>query len=90
MGLCRSRRYAVMMCSDDEVRVLTQPTRFLRVMPEARDLAELDSLIVVTIESASCVYPYPGDFKKQCYFELARSLSDNPTKLEDLLLKILD
>jgi len=38
MGLCRSHHYAVMMRSDDEVRVLTQSPRSLRVMLEARDL----------------------------------------------------
>jgi len=81
---------AVMICSDDEVRALTQSLRFLRVMLEARDLIELDSLIVATIESASRVHPNPDGFKKQCCFELARVLGDNPTKLEDLLLKILD
>jgi len=57
MGLCRSHRYAAMMCSDHEARVLTQSPRFLRVMLEARDLIDLDSLIVATIESVSRVYP---------------------------------
>jgi len=47
-----------MMCSDDEVRVLTQSPRFLQVMLEARDLrAGFPDSIVVTIESASRVHP---------------------------------
>ena len=80
---------AVMICSDDEVRALTQSPRFLRVMLEARDLIELDSLIVATIESASRVHPDPEGFKKQCCLELAQVLSNDLTGLENLLVKIL-
>ena len=80
---------AVMMCSDDEVCALTNSPRFLWVMLKARDLIELDSLIVATIESASRVHPDPDAFKQQCCLELARCLSGDPARLDDLLT-ILD
>ncbi len=80
---------AVMMCSDDEVRVITRSPRFLRDMLGAHDLIELDSLIVATIEYAARVHPNQDDFKKQCCYELAQVLSDDPARLDNLLVKIL-
>jgi len=79
----------VTLCDDEEVRALTKSPHFLRSILDARDLTDLSSLIHATIAKAARVHPRPDEFKRQCGRELARRLSDDPARLEDLLLRVL-
>jgi hypothetical protein len=77
-------------CTDQEIRAITASTKFIRAMLSAREIVDIDSIIIATITQAARVYPVPSAFIRQCALTVAAALADQPERIENFLTLLLD
>ena len=72
-------------CTDQENRAITASTKFIRAMLSAREIVDIDSIIIATIAQAARVHPVPSAFIRQCALTVAAALADQPERADNLL-----
>jgi hypothetical protein len=77
-------------CTDQEIRAITAPTKFIRAMLSAREIVGIDSIIIAAITQAARVHPDPSAFIHQCALTIAGALADQPERVENFLTLLSD
>ena len=77
-------------CTDHEVRAITASTQFIRAMLSAREIVDIDSIIIAAITQAARVHPVPSAFIRQCALTVAAALAGQPERIENFLTLLLD
>jgi len=77
-------------CTDQEVYAITASTQFIRAMLSAREITDIDSIIIAAITQAARVHPVPSAFIRQCALTVAAALAGQPERIENFLTLLLD
>ena len=77
-------------CTDQEIRTITASTKFIRAMLSAREIVDIDSIIIATIAQAACAHPDPSAFIHQCALTIAAALAGQPGRVENFLTLLFD
>jgi len=77
-------------CTDHEVRAITACTQFIRPMLSAREIVDIDSIIIAAITQAACAHPDPSAFIHQCALTIAAALAGQPGRVENFLTLLFD
>ena len=77
-------------CTDHEVRAITASTKFIRAMLSAKEIIDIDSIIIAAITQAARVHPVPSAFIRQCALTVAAALAGQPERIENFLTLLLD
>ena len=77
-------------CTDQEIRAITASTKFIRAMLSAREIVDIDSIIIATIAQAACAHPDPSAFINHCALTVVAALADQPERADNLLTLLFD
>jgi len=77
-------------CTDQEVYAITASTKFIRLMLSAREIINIDSIIIATITQAARVHPDPSAFINNCALTIAAALAGQPERADNLLTLLFD
>ena len=77
-------------CTDQEVYAITASTQFIRAMLSAREIVDIDSIIIATIAQAACAHPDPSAFINNCALTIAAALAGQPERADNLLTLLFD
>ena len=77
-------------CTDQEIRAITASTKFIRAMLSAREIVDIDSIIIATIAQAACAHPDPSAFINNCALTIAAALAGQPERADNLLTLLFD
>jgi len=77
-------------CTDQEIRAITASNQFIRAMLSAREIVDIDSVIIAAITQAARAHPNPSAFIHQCALTIAAALAGQPGRVENFLTLLFD